>query len=39
MLKEQIEKLVNDNLESDKHFLVDIIISEQKGPKKVLILL
>ncbi len=39
MLKEQIEKLVNDNLESDQHFLVDIIISGQSGPKKVLILL
>ena len=39
MLKEQLEKLVNDNLESDQHFLVDIIISAQKGPKKVLILL
>lgn len=39
MLKEQIEKLVNDNLESDQHFLVDIIISGQNGPKKVLILL
>lgn len=39
MLKEQIEKLVNDNLESEEHFLVDIVISGQKGPKKVLILL
>ena len=39
MLKEQIEKLVNDNLESEQHFLVDIVISAQKGPKKVLILL
>jgi len=39
MLKEQIEKLVNDNLESEQHFLVDIVISGQKGPKKVLILL
>jgi len=39
MLKEQIEKLVNDNLESEQHFLVDIIISGQNGPKKVLILL
>lgn len=39
VLKEQIEKLVNDNLESEQHFLVDIVISAQKGPKKVLILL
>lgn len=41
MLKEQIEKLVNDNLKSDKHFLVDIIISvsAREEPKKVLILL
>jgi ribosome maturation factor RimP len=39
MLKEQIEKLVHDNLESEQHFLVDIVISGQKGPKKVLILL
>jgi len=39
MLKEQLEKLVNDNLESEQHFLVDIIISGQNGPKKVLILL
>ena len=39
MLKEQIEKLVNDNLESEQHFLVDIVISAQKGPHKVLILL
>jgi ribosome maturation factor RimP len=39
MLKEQIEKLVNDNLESESHFLVDIVISGQNGPKKVLILL
>jgi len=39
MLKEQIEKLVNDNLESDQHFLVDIVISAKSGPKKVLILM
>jgi ribosome maturation factor RimP len=39
MLKEQIEGLVNENLESDQHFLVDIILSGNNGPMKVLILL
>jgi ribosome maturation factor RimP len=39
MLKEQIVRLVNENIESDQHFLVDVVISGNNGPKKVLILL
>lgn len=38
-LKEQLSSIVNENLESDKHFLVDIVISAKSGPKKVLVLL
>lgn len=38
-LKKRIEELVVGNLESEDHFLVDIVISASKGPKKVLILL
>ena len=38
-LKAKIEELVNANLESEKHFLVDVIITATKGPKKLLILI
>ena len=38
-LKERLEELVNDNLKSEQHFLVDIVITAKEGPKKVLILL
>lgn len=38
-LKEQLKAIVNENLTSEKHFLVDIIISSKSGPKKVLVLL
>lgn len=38
-LKARIEDIVNENLENEAHFLVDIIITVSNGPKKVLILL
>lgn len=38
-LKARIEELVNENLESESHFLVDVVITASSGPKKVLILL
>ncbi|MDH5476127.1 MAG: ribosome maturation factor RimP [Cyclobacteriaceae bacterium] len=38
-LKARIEELVNENLESESHFLVEVVITASQGPKKVLILL
>ncbi|MDH5365863.1 MAG: ribosome maturation factor RimP, partial [Cyclobacteriaceae bacterium] len=38
-LKARIEELVNENLESESHFLVDVVITASSEPKKVLILL
>ena len=37
-LKARIIELVHDNLMNEQHFLVDVIISSNKGPRKVLIL-
>ena len=38
-LKERLTELVHEHLESETHFLVDIVITTSQGPKKVLILL
>ncbi len=38
-LKGKIISLVEENLADDGHFLVDVIISANKGPRKVLILI
>ncbi|MEM9856355.1 MAG: ribosome maturation factor RimP [Bacteroidota bacterium] len=38
-LKAKIVELVNENLHDESHFLVDVIISANKGPRKVLILI
>ncbi|MEM7109684.1 MAG: ribosome maturation factor RimP [Bacteroidota bacterium] len=38
-LKGRIERLVQENLTDKSHFLVDIVISARKGPRKVLILI
>lgn len=38
-LKESIFELAQGYLEDEKHFIVDVVISEGKGPKKVLVLL
>lgn len=38
-LKARIEELVNENLKSESHFLVEVVITASQGPKKVLILL
>lgn len=38
-LKEQIIKIAENHLTDESHFLVDVVISTTKGPKKVLVLL
>ena len=38
-IKEKLEKIINDNLSNEKHFLVDIIVSAKGGPNKILVLL
>lgn len=38
-LRDHIEKIANTHLSDASHFIVEVIISSAKGPKKVLILL
>ncbi|MBL6444981.1 ribosome assembly cofactor RimP [Fulvivirga sp. 29W222] len=38
-LQEQVAKIAENNLSDKNHFLVDVVISSSKGPKKVLVLL
>ncbi|MEM6523272.1 MAG: ribosome maturation factor RimP [Bacteroidota bacterium] len=38
-LKGKIETLVEENLTDQSHFLVDVVISANKGPRRVLILI
>lgn len=38
-LKERIEAIVQENIKSEDHFLVDIVVSSKQGPTKILILI
>lgn len=38
-LKEQIAQIAQDHITDNSQFLVDVVISSNKGPKKVLVLL
>ena len=38
-LEDKLVSLVEKNLEEEGHFLVDVIISAKRGPKKVLVLI